>query len=99
MKSIPTSIYWAVVTVTTVGFGDITPVTAAGRFLASILMLIGYGVILVPTIIATETIRGTRVSTPQKNTQVCQHCHDDQHADGAKFCKTCGYPLDNSQTE
>src|SRR5690606_33860936 len=52
MKSIPTSIYWAVVTVTTVGFGDITPVTGMGRFLASILMLIGYGVILVPTIIA-----------------------------------------------
>lgn len=93
MKSIPTSIYWAVVTVTTVGFGDITPVTPMGRFLASILMLIGYGVIFVPTIIATETLRQTRLKDPVQNTQVCQNCHDDQHPDGARFCKSCGYPL------
>lgn len=93
MKSIPTSIYWAVVTVTTVGFGDITPVSTFGRFLASILMLIGYGVILVPTIIATETLRGTRIKEPHKNTQVCRHCYDENHADDALFCKTCGYSL------
>lgn len=93
MKSIPTSIYWAVVTVTTVGFGDITPVTGMGRFLASILMLIGYGVILVPTIIATETLRGTRLREPGKNTQVCRHCYDDNHMDGSLFCKSCGYSL------
>lgn len=93
MKSIPTSIYWAVVTVTTVGFGDITPVTGMGRFLASILMLIGYGVILVPTIIATETIRGTRLREPGKNTQVCRHCYDENHMDGALFCKSCGHSL------
>lgn len=93
MKSIPTSIYWAVVTVTTVGFGDITPVTAMGRFLASVLMLIGYGVIFVPTIIATETLRGTKFKDTFTNTQVCQNCHDQKHQDGARFCKSCGYPL------
>ncbi len=93
--SIPTSIYWAVVTLTTVGYGDIAPVTAFGKFLASIVMIIGYGVIAVPTgIVTAEAVRGNK-SEPdtQKNTQICQHCHDSKHMDGAQFCKTCGYPL------
>ncbi|MEZ5068034.1 MAG: hypothetical protein R2847_05880 [Bacteroidia bacterium] len=69
-----------------------------GRFLASILMLIGYGVILVPTIIATETIRGTRLREPGKNTQVCRHCYDENHMDGALFCKSCGHSLRREET-
>ncbi|MET3731024.1 ion transporter [Moheibacter stercoris] len=93
--SIPTSIYWAVVTLTTVGYGDIAPVTAFGKFLASIVMIIGYGVIAVPTgIVTAEAVKGARKENePQKNSQVCQHCHDSKHLDGANFCKTCGYPL------
>ncbi|MCZ2224879.1 MAG: ion transporter [Chitinophagales bacterium] len=93
ITSIPAAIYWAAVTVTTVGYGDITPVSSVGRFLATVLMLIGYGVILVPTVIATEIVRGTKTPHLEKNTQVCQHCYDDKHMDGANFCKTCGYPL------
>ena len=93
--SIPTSIYWAVVTLTTVGYGDIAPVTAFGKFLASIVMIIGYGVIAVPTgIVTAEAVRGNRKHPEtHKNTQVCQRCHDGNHADGAKFCKSCGYDL------
>lgn len=93
--SIPTSIYWAVVTLTTVGYGDIAPVTAFGKFLASIVMIIGYGVIAVPTgIVTAEAVRGNRKHPePQKNTQVCQRCHDGNQMDGSNFCKTCGYPL------
>ena len=93
--SIPTSIYWAVVTLTTVGYGDVAPVTAFGKFLASIVMIIGYGVIAVPTgIVTAEAVRGAKKhSEPQKNTQVCQHCHDGNQMDGSNFCKTCGYSL------
>src|SRR5690606_15272878 len=93
--SIPTSIYWAVVTLTTVGYGDVAPVTAFGKFLASIVMIIGYGVIAVPTgIVTAEAVRGGKNRRePQKNTQVCQHCHDGNQMDGSNFCKTCGYSL------
>jgi voltage-gated potassium channel len=90
--SIPVSIYWAVVTLTTVGYGDIAPVTSFGKFLASIVMIIGYGVIAVPTGIVSAEL-SNRKNTLPNNTQVCQHCHDSNHLDGAKFCKTCGYPL------
>jgi len=91
--SIPVSIYWAVVTLTTVGYGDIVPVTAFGKFLASIVMILGYGVIAVPTGIVTAEVVKRPGSEPQNNTQVCQNCHDAKHMDGAKFCKSCGFPL------
>src|SRR5690606_27024712 len=91
--SIPTSIYWAVVTLTTVGYGDIAPVTGIGKFLASVVMVIGYGVIAVPTgIVSSEMTRARRPSEP-KNTQRCPHCHDGYHMDNAVFCKTCGTKL------
>ncbi len=92
---IPTSIYWAVVTLTTVGYGDIAPVTPLGKLLSSIVMIIGYGVIAVPTgFIAAEAVRsGDAFPEPQKNTQVCRSCHDPFHADGARFCKSCGFSL------
>ncbi len=92
--SIPTSIYWAVVTLTTVGYGDLAPVTALGKFLSSVVMIIGYGVIAVPTgFITAEVIRKKSMPEPRENTQVCQNCHDSNHLDGAKYCKTCGFPL------
>jgi len=85
--SIPRSIYWAVVTLTTVGYGDISPATAVGQFLASIVMILGYSIIAVPTGIVTAEI--IKPSQP-KNTQVCPNCLHDKHDDDAVFCKKCG---------
>lgn len=91
--SIPISIYWAVVTLTTVGYGDIAPVTGLGKFIASVVMIIGYGVIAVPTgIVSAEAFKAAR-EEPPSNTQICPHCHDGKHSDNANFCKTCGHPL------
>lgn len=94
--SIPISIYWAVVTLTTVGYGDIAPVTSIGKFLASVVMIIGYGVIAVPTGIVSSEMTRTKIPDPPKNTQICPHCHDGYHLDGAVFCKTCGTKLNSS---
>jgi voltage-gated potassium channel len=91
--SIPKSIYWAIVTVTTVGYGDIAPNTVLGQMLASVLMITGYAIIAVPTgIITTEMgkIKETRIKL---NTQVCQSCHHHLHDDDAKYCKKCGNSL------
>jgi voltage-gated potassium channel len=86
-KSIPVGIYWAVVTMTTVGYGDISPVTPLGQFLASLVMIMGYAIIAVPTgIVTAEMIK----PSTQKNTQVCPHCLHDKHDDDARFCKKCG---------
>lgn len=86
--SIPISIYWAIVTMTTVGYGDIAPATALGQFLASLIMIIGYGIIAVPTgIVAAEMSRTERIPT---NTQVCPVCTNDNHQDGAIHCHKCG---------
>lgn len=95
IDTMPRGIYWAIVTLTTVGYGDITPVTAFGQFLASVVMIIGYGVLAVPSgIFAAEAYRQTQVSdTLISNTQVCQNCHDSNHLDHAQFCKTCGFAL------
>lgn len=88
---IPTSIYWAIVTLTTVGYGDLAPQTALGKALASLVMLIGYGIIAVPTgIVTAELSRGRR--TPQA-TQVCPDCSREGHDVDATFCKYCGSPL------
>ena len=87
--SIPRSIYWAIVTVTTVGYGDIAPVTVLGQTLASIIMLIGYAIIAIPTgIIGAEIIKATRT-----NTQACSNCNFDSHEDGAGYCNRCGEVL------
>jgi voltage-gated potassium channel len=90
--SIPRSIYWAIVTLTTVGYGDISPVTTIGQFLASFIMLLGYAVLAVPTgIVSAEIIRGDmahlRIST---NTQACRYCSKEGHDDDATNCKYCG---------
>jgi voltage-gated potassium channel len=90
-NSIPVSIYWAVVTLTTVGYGDIAPVTALGQFLASVVMIMGYAIIAVPTgIVTTEMIK----SSGKTNTQVCPNCMFGMHEDDALYCKKCGTRLD-----
>lgn len=92
--SIPRGIYWAIVTLTTVGYGDIAPSTVVGQFLASIIMIMGYAIIAVPTgIVSSEMIKSENKRQIHLNTQVCENCHCDKHEDGAKFCKICGTPL------
>lgn len=91
--SIPRGIYWAIVTLTTVGYGDIAPVTVLGQFVASIVMILGYAIIAVPTgIITVEMQKAERKKQPL-NTQVCSNCYHNQHDDDAKFCKRCGHLL------
>ncbi len=86
--SIPRSIYWAIVTLTTVGYGDIAPHTPIGQFFASIIMILGYAIIAVPTgMISVE------LSKLSLNTQSCPSCTQDGHDDNALFCKTCGEEL------
>lgn len=86
-ENIPKSIYWAVVTLTTVGYGDVVPVTSMGKVLASIIMILGYGIIAVPTGIVSNAI--ARAST-KTNTQSCRQCSKEGHDDNAVFCKFCG---------
>lgn len=90
--SIPRSVYWAIVTLTTVGFGDIAPVTALGQFLASVIMIMGYGIIAVPTgIVSAEFTSYKKIHT---NTQTCSHCTTEGHKDNADFCYHCGEKMD-----
>ena len=103
--SIPKSIYWCIVTLTTVGFGDIAPETPLGQFLAAIIMIMGYGIIAVPTgIVSAEYSKSSnddKVNPENKadyrhvNTQVCQNCLSKKHQDGASFCHNCGASLDD----
>ena len=90
--SIPTSVYWAIVTLTTVGYGDIAPHTPFGQFLASIVMILGYGIIAVPTAIVTSEV--TRTKRPKNlNTQHCPNCSAANHFDNARYCHKCGERL------
>jgi len=92
--SIPRSIYWAVVTLTTVGFGDITPQTPLGQFFSAIVMILGYAVIAVPTgIVSAEFIQANH-RKPAINTTACRYCGREGHDDDAQFCKYCGESLD-----
>ena len=88
--SIPTSVYWAIVTLTTVGFGDITPQTPLGQLLASAIMILGYGIIAIPTGIISAEMSKTNVAV---NTQTCPNCAAERHPDNAKHCYKCGNPL------
>ena len=87
--SIPDSIYWAIVTITTVGYGDISPVTSLGKFIASGIMLIGYGIIAVPTGILT-TEMALAVRSRKKGHETCTGCGKEGHDQDAMFCKYCG---------
>lgn len=88
--SIPQSIYWAIVTMTTVGYGDVAPTTVLGKMLASALMIVGYGVIAVPTGIVTVEL--AKISDGV-STQACPACGADGHATDATFCRICGSKL------
>lgn len=89
--SIPRSVYWAIVTLTTVGYGDIAPVTALGQFIAAFIMILGYGIIAIPTgIVTAEYARHREVPT---NTQSCPNCAASRHKDKAEFCYKCGHVL------
>ncbi|WP_020570982.1 ion transporter [Neolewinella persica] len=88
-SSIPKSVYWAIVTLTTVGYGDITPQTSIGQFLSAVVMILGYAIIAVPTGIVTNEMIGNS-GAKFTNTQVCRYCTREGHANDAIYCKYCG---------
>ena len=90
--SIPASIYWTIVTMTTVGYGDITPQTIPGKMIASVVMIIGYGIIAVPTGIVTAELS---VASYRRRitTRICPNCQHEGHESDAKHCKSCGESL------
>ncbi len=92
--SIPRGVYWAIVTLTTVGYGDIAPQTTLGQFIASIIMILGYGIIAIPTgIITSEMNRSTVEGQSKISTQACPSCAAEMHHHNAKFCYRCGEKL------
>lgn len=90
-SSIPVSIYYTIVTLTTVGFGDITPQTASGQFLSMVIMILGYGIIAVPTGLVTAQLMSKQ--PVHTNTQSCPNCSAGNHKDSANFCYNCGTHL------
>ncbi|QIE60949.1 ion transporter [Rasiella rasia] len=98
--SIPVSVYWCIVTLTTVGFGDIAPVTPLGQLIAAVIMIMGYGIIAVPTgIVSAEYVKSTGSSKIDDsdyvhvNSQSCRNCNAKKHRDDADYCHKCGTPL------
>jgi voltage-gated potassium channel len=89
--SIPKSIYWSIVTLTTVGYGDISPKTNLGQLLSALIMIIGYGIIAVPTGIVTVEL--AQAFKKKISTQACPECSAEGHDPDAKFCKYCGSRL------
>lgn len=98
-SSIPQSIYWAIVTITTVGYGDITPSTVVGKFVSSIIMLLGYSIIAVPTgIITAEMLKTKSKNEKESDTaskRFCQKCGIEVFDPQANFCRNCGSMLKN----
>ena len=90
--NIPVSVYWAISTMTTVGFGDITPKTGLGRTIASLMMLIGWGTLAVPTGIVSAEFTALRMAG-LPTTRTCQACLSEGHEPSARFCKDCGAEL------
>ena len=90
--SIPLAVYWTIVTITTVGYGDIAPATPTGQALASVIMLLGYAIVAVPTGIVTVEMTKQRYAAPRH----CAGCGLDEHDPDARHCKRCGTPLDMS---
>lgn len=88
---IPTSMYWAIVTLTTVGYGDLSPQTGLGKLLASVVMILGYAIIAVPTGIVTSELTASR--TRGQSRQACRACGRYGHDEDATHCKYCGAPL------
>lgn len=89
--SIPRSIYWSIVTLTTVGYGDITPSTTLGQFVAALIMILGYGIIAVPTgIVGVEVAKASR---PVPSDSSCLRCGEINHLPESRFCQKCGERL------
>ena len=91
--SIPRSIYWSIVTLTTVGYGDIAPQTALGQLLASLVMILGYGIIAIPTGIVGAEMAKEMGQNVDLNTNSCENCSAENHKDGSKYCYKCGEEL------
>lgn len=91
--SIPVGMYWAVVTMTTVGYGDIAPQTDFGRLIASAIMLLGWGIIAVPTGIVSAEMTARRFTARLPTTRTCHECLSEGHDSDARFCKDCGAEL------
>jgi len=85
--SIPKSVYWAVITLTTVGYGDIVPVTPLGQFIASVIMILGYGIIAIPTgLVGVEIAKAERMGRKV----ICPRCGEDEHVPQPRYCHRCG---------
>ncbi len=89
-KSIPIAIYWCIVTLTTVGYGDISPQTPLGQLIASVIMILGYGIIAVPTGIVTSELNKQSQATPRPSTKVCGLCNTTGLPIDAHYCSYCG---------
>ena len=98
-KDIPTSVYWAVTTITTVGFGDITPKTDLGRLIASVMMLLGWGTLAVPTGIVTAEMTARRHQPPLFTPLVCGQCGTAAASADARYCHRCGTALPGAAGE
>lgn len=91
--NIPKSIYWAVITLTTVGYGDIVPMTALGKLVASVIMILGYGIIAIPTgLVGVEMAKADKVGRKL----LCGRCGEDDHLPDARFCHRCGEKMEQS---
>lgn len=97
--SIPIGVYWAITTLTTVGFGDITPHTAVGRLIASVMMLLGWGTLAVPTGIVSAEFTAQRLPRAFTTTRTCPECFSEGHPPHARFCSDCGASLPPYQYE
>lgn len=95
--SIPISIYWTIVTLTTVGYGDISPITPLGQSIASFVMIMGYGIIAVPTgIVTAEIAKSNQNKINLNRKKPCENCETQNHLEEAKFCHHCGHQLENN---
>jgi len=93
-KSIPLSVYWAIVTLTTVGYGDIVPHTVVGRIIASCIMLVGYSIIAIPTgIVGAEVYKASSKRNESLVDLECSNCGETLHFEGARYCHQCGEAL------
>ena len=91
-SNIPTSIYWSIITITTVGFGDVVPITTAGKIITCFMVLIGYAIIAVPTGIVIGAMRDSKRTAASGRS--CSECNRDGHHQSAVFCYHCGTEID-----